>query len=434
MQPIRTRFAPSPTGFLHIGGLRTALFNVLFAKRYGGKFLLRIEDTDKKRSEERFTRDILDSLSWLGLQHDEEIVYQSQRINRHKEIIEQLLDEQKAYKFLDPETKTEVVKLKFSKELKSKKVVIDDLIQGRVEVDISDFEDMIIARSDGSSVYMFAVVIDDHDMQISHVIRGVDHLTNTVRQSLIFEILDWDRPQFAHLGLIYGADSKKLSKRHGAVGASEFRNKGFLPEALQNCLLRLGWSHGDDEIIAFEQAQQWFNLNHISPSAAQFDYQKLNFLNNHYMQKYDYENFLPLVRPFIEQKYEKNGYTLQFLPYLFEALRQRSHTLVDFVEKADFLLNKNFKVDIANHSILQEKKVLLEQIYVVFEKTTWRKEDLKSAINNFCKEKNIKKSTIMPAIRICLSGTMQSPELFDIMLGLYKDECLTRIKNVIINL
>lgn len=424
---IRVRFAPSPTGFLHIGGVRTALFNFLFARKNNGKFLIRIEDTDRKRSEDRFVDDILQSLQWLGIEPDEKIVMQSQLSERHKKVIGQLISEKKAYKFFDPETETEVIKLKIAT---TEKVIINDLIQGRVEVDASEYRDMIICRSDGSPVYMFAVVVDDHDMSISHVIRGVDHLTNTVRQILIYQALGWKIPEFAHLGLINGTDGKKLSKRHGAVSANEFRNMGFLSEALNNCLLRLGWSHGDDEMITMQQAMKWFDLQHVNPAPSQFDWDKLLAFNNHYMKKYDFEQIFPLLKPFLNEKYGEK-YRLDLLKKMLSDILERSNTLKEVVEKSYFLLNENFQVNIAENPILLEKKVILQEIIEIFVNTDWNKENLKNAITDYCKTNDLKKSAVMPAIRICLTGTMKSPDLMDVMIALGKNESLQRISSVL---
>lgn len=424
---VRVRFAPSPTGFLHIGGVRTALFNFLFARRNGGKFLLRTEDTDQKRSEDRFLDDILQSLRWLGIDHDEENVLQSQRIKRHKEMVEWLISKGKAYRFLDPETETEVVKLKISTP---EKVVINDLIQGRVEVDASEYQDMIICRSDGSPVYMFAVVVDDHDMAISHVIRGVDHLTNTVRQTLIYQALECDVPEFAHIGLINGTDGKKLSKRHGAVSTNEFREMGFLPEALNNCLFRLGWSHGDDEFIAMNQAIEWFDLAHVNPAPSQFDWDKLFVMNNYYLQKYDFASLLPLLKPFLRTKYGEN-YRLDLLEKILPAVLERSNTLREVVEKYDFLVNKDFQVDVKKNPILVEKRLILNELLYIFKEIDWNKENLKNSITSYCKEQNLKKSAVMPAIRICLTGTMQSPDLLEIMVVLEQNESIERMEKIL---
>lgn len=420
---VRVRFAPSPTGFLHIGGVRTALFNFLFAQHNGGKFLLRIEDTDRKRSENQYLEDILQSLQWLGIDHDEEIVLQSQRLERHKEVIEKLISEGKAYRFLDPETATEVIKLKIATP---KKVIINDLVQGKVEVDASDYQDMIICRSDGSPVYMFAVVVDDHDMTISHVIRGVDHLTNTVRQILIYKALDWEVPEFAHIGLINGTDGKKLSKRHGAVSTNEFRAMGFLPEALNNCLFRLGWSHEDDELITMQQAKEWFDLGHVNAAPSQFDWDKLLGINNYYLQKYDFANLLPLLEPFLQEKYGDN-FRLDLLNRMLPAILERSNTLREVIEKSDFLINRNFQVDVQKSTMLQEKKSILNELLYILKNAEWNRENLKNSITNFCKEHNLKKSAVMPVIRICLTGTMQSPDLLDIMIVLGIDESSARI-------
>ncbi|MFT5703531.1 MAG: glutamyl-tRNA synthetase, partial [Rickettsiales bacterium] len=305
---IITRFAPSPTGFLHIGGARTALFNYLFAKKNGGEFLLRIEDTDQKRSTPEAVEAILEGLSWLGLKNDGEIVFQSKNIQRHKEVALDLLRQGKAYYChtsaeelaslrQEAETKGEVFRFKSPwrdkiapesegvkpvirlKSPNQGQTIINDLIRGEITIDNSELDDLVILRSDETPTYMLAVVVDDFDMKISHIIRGEDHLTNSFRQQTIYDAMNWQVPKFAHVPLIHGPDGAKMSKRHGATSVIDYNEMGYLPEAMRNYLLRLGWSHGDDEIISDEQALEWFNLDHIGKSPARFDFAKLDNLN-----------------------------------------------------------------------------------------------------------------------------------------------------------
>jgi glutamyl-tRNA synthetase len=314
-----TRFAPSPTGYLHIGGARTALFNYLFSRHHGGKFLLRIEDTDEKRSTSEAIDAILQGLDWLGLKHDDNFILQSKNLARHKEIAEKLLEKNQAYlcyasaeelkEMRDfAEKKGEVFRFKSPWRDKTNsqnssvkpvirikaplegETVIRDLVQGEIRVKNSELDDLVMLRGDGSPTYMLAVVTDDHDMEISHVIRGDDHLTNAFRQKIIFEAMGWQVPQFAHIPLIHGPDGAKMSKRHGATSVIEYREMGYLPEALRNYLLRLGWSHGDAEMISDAQAIEWFTLDKVGKSPARFDFAKLNSVNKHYVnQKSDAE-------------------------------------------------------------------------------------------------------------------------------------------------
>jgi glutamyl-tRNA synthetase len=310
LMKIITRFAPSPTGFLHIGGARTALFNYLFAKNNGGEFLLRVEDTDQKRSTNEAVDAILEGMDWLGLKHDGEIVFQSKNIDRHKQVALELLEKGEAYycytsaqeleemrneaekkgevfKFKSPwrdktpSQKTDVKPVIRIKSPKQGETIINDLVQGEVRVANSELDDLVLLRSDETPTYMLAVVVDDHDMEISHVIRGDDHLTNAFRQKIIFDAMGWKAPEFAHIPLIHGSDGAKMSKRHGATSVMEYKAMGYLPEALRNYLLRLGWSHGNEEIISDAQAIEWFGLDHVGKSPSRFDFAKLDNLNKH---------------------------------------------------------------------------------------------------------------------------------------------------------
>ena len=327
-----TRFAPSPTGFLHIGGARTALFNWLFARHHGGTFLLRIEDTDRARSTEAAVEAILDGLKWLELDWDGDAVSQFQRRDRHAEVAHQMMAAGHAYRcYASPEELeamraeqkaagqpmrydgrwrdrdpaeapagiSPVIRLKAPQEGET---VLADHVQGEVRVQNAQLDDMVLLRADGTPTYMLSVVVDDHDMNVTHVIRGDDHLTNTFRQIQIYRAMGWDLPQFAHIPLIHGADGAKLSKRHGALGVDAYRDMGYLPEAVRNYLLRLGWGHGDDEIISTEQAIEWFDLGGIGRSPSRFDFAKLDNLNAHYMRLADDARLVSLIVPLIEAK------------------------------------------------------------------------------------------------------------------------------------
>ncbi len=361
-RPVVTRFAPSPTGFLHIGGARTALFNWLFARHHGGKFLLRIEDTDKARSTNAAIAAILDGMNWLGLDWDGHEYYQSQFWSRHADIAHRLLERGAAYRcYMTQEDlaaqreaaqrerkpfridspwrevaesqgdKPFVIRLKAPREGET---VIDDQVQGRVTVQNAELDDFILLRSDGTPTYMLAVVVDDHDMGVTHVIRGDDHLNNAFRQLAIIRAMDWPEPTYAHVPLIHGADGAKLSKRHGALGVDSYRDElGLLPEAVVNYLLRLGWGHGDDEIISREQAVEWFDLAHVGKSPSRFDFKKLENLNGHYIREAGDERLAELVAPRLGLTDEQKSVLLRAMP----ELKARAHTVDQLAEGAAFL-------------------------------------------------------------------------------------------------
>src|SRR5581483_5736706 len=361
-------FAPSPTGFLHIGGARTALFNWLFAKHHGGKFRLRIEDTDRARSTREAVDAIIDGMRWLELDWDGEIVFQAERATRHAEIARQLLASGNAYYCYCTPTELEAMREKARAEGRSVRydgtwrdrdpktappgvppvirlkapqtgeTVIEDRVQGRVTVANEQLDDLIILRADGTPTYNLSVVVDDHDMEISHVIRGDDHLTNAFRQTQIYRALDWPVPEFAHVPLIHGPDGTKLSKRHGALGVEAYREMGYLPETLRNYLLRLGWSHGDDEIISTEQAIAWFDIDGVGRAAARFDFAKLDSLNGHYIRSTSDERLVELVAPRIEHLLGRSldGAARARLQAGMAGLKPRAKTLVQLAQSARF--------------------------------------------------------------------------------------------------
>jgi len=361
---VTVRFAPSPTGFLHIGGARTALFNWLFAKHHKGRFRLRIEDTDRARSTKEAMDAILEGLRWLELGWDGEVVHQSNNLARHAEIAKQLLAQGKAYYCYCSTQELEAMRLKALQAGKSMRydgtwrdrdpkdapagvkpvirlkaeqqgvTTIADLVQGAVTVSNQELDDLIILRSDGSPTYNFSVVVDDFDMAITHVIRGDDHLNNAFRQSQIYQALGWAVPRFAHIPLIHGPDGQKMSKRHGALGVQEYRSLGYLPEALRNYLLRLGWSHGDAEIISTQQAIAWFDLDAVGRAAARFDFVKLDSLNGHYIRETPDDKLAGLVQPFIADHLDpaKRALLLKVMP----GLKTRAKTLVELAANARF--------------------------------------------------------------------------------------------------
>src|SRR5437763_527020 len=363
---VTVRFAPSPTGFLHIGGARTALFNWLFARHHGGAFRLRIEDTDRERSTSEATRAILDGLSWLGLEWDGEVVYQFARAADHAEIARQLLAAGNAYYCYSTPEELEarreracaegrsigydgtwrdrdpadappgvapVIRLKAPREGAT---MIQDHVLGEVTVENRELDDLIILRSDGTPTYNFSVVVDDHDMGITHVIRGNEHFRNAFRQVQIYRALDWPIPEFAHIPLIHGSDGAKMSKRHGALGVEAYRDMGYLPEALRNYLLRLGWSHGDDEIISTEQAIEWFDLDGIGRAPAQFDFAKLDSINAHYIREADDARLLGLVAERLETEFgrPRSQTERERLLKAMPGLKPRAKTIVELAEKA----------------------------------------------------------------------------------------------------
>jgi glutamyl-tRNA synthetase len=443
-----TRFAPSPTGYLHIGGARTALFNYLFAKHMGGKFLLRIEDTDRARSTPEATQAILDGMKWLGLNHDGEVIFQFARQPRHAEVAKQLLDAGKAYycyttqeelnafreanpnakfhskwrdsKEVPPANVPPVIRLKAPQE---GTITVRDHVRGIVNVDAKELDDMVLLRADGTPTYMLAVVVDDHDMNVSHVIRGDDHFTNTFRQVLLYQAMGWNVPEFAHIPLIHGADGAKLSKRHGALGVDEYRKMGYLPEALRNYLLRLGWSHGDDEIISDAQAIEWFTLEGLGNSPSRLDFDKLKSVNAHYMKHAEPERLLQLL-----QITDHQSPITKSLPWLVE----RAQTLVELAEQAAFLtahrpLAKTEKAD----AILAEARGWLAEAKAALEKVTdWNEANLKTAAEAFMAEKTLKPKQFMPAIRAALSGKEASAgTIYQIMEALGAKESLGRISD-----
>ncbi len=450
-KPIITRFAPSPTGYLHIGGARTALFNYLFAKANGGKFLLRIEDTDAERSTPEAVQAILDGMIWLGLEADEKPTFQMARARRHAEVAAELLKAGKAYEcYVSAEELTEwrdehphekfrspyrngnrpapsgtlpTVRLKAPDD---GELTINDAVQGEVKVQAKELDDMILLRSDGTPTYMLAVVVDDFDMDISHVIRGDDHLTNALRQKLIYDAMDWETPIFAHIPLIHGEDGKKLSKRHGALGIEEYRDMGYLPETMRNYLLRLGWSHGDDEVISDAQAIEWFNLDAIGKAPARLDFAKMADLNGQYMSNADDSRILNALGELelISGNSEKLRAALPFL-------KERSNTLHALVADARWIdANVPLRMDEkatkmhgkADKDILAAATAALEAV------ADWSKDNVEAALSGFMEQNGYKFGQVGPALRALLTGTMQSPGIFDVMAVLGKDDTLARLR------
>jgi glutamyl-tRNA synthetase len=451
-----TRFAPSPTGFLHIGGARTALFNWLFARHHGGKFLLRIEDTDKARSTTEAIDAILDGMRWLGLDWDGHEYYQSQFWARHAEVAHKLLERGHAYRCYmtqeelasqreraqaerrpfridspwrdlneDQGDKPYVIRLKAPREGET---VIEDKVQGRVAVQNSELDDFILLRSDGTPTYMLAVVVDDHDMGVTHVIRGDDHLNNAFRQLAIIRAMGWPEPVYAHVPLIHGPDGAKLSKRHGALGVDAYRDElGLLPEAVSNYLLRLGWGHGDDEIISREQAIEWFDLAHVGKSPSRFDFKKLENLNGHYMRDADDGRLADLVAPKLGLDEAQKAMLLRALP----ELKARAHDLNQLAGGASFLFAERPVVpDAAAAALLTpESRSLLSRAHGALERADWNHDALEQAVREVADANGVKLGKLAQPLRAALTGRTTSPGIFDVLVLLGKDESLGRIQD-----
>ncbi|MBW8308604.1 MAG: glutamate--tRNA ligase [Candidatus Paracaedibacteraceae bacterium] len=455
-----TRFAPSPTGYLHIGSARTALFNYLFAKHHGGQFLLRIEDTDRARSTQQAVDAILDSMKWLGLDWDGETVYQFARAERHAAIARQLLAEGKAYycycsseelekmrehakannlpprynglwRDRDPsEAPAGVAPVIRFKAPQEGETVIEDLVQGAVRIHNSQLDDMVLLRADGTPTYMLSVVVDDHDMNITHIIRGDDHLTNAFRQHHLYQACQWDIPQFAHLPLIHGSDGAKLSKRHGALGAENYRDLGFLPEALCNYLLRLGWSHGDDEIISREQAIEWFDTNAIGRSPARFDMAKLTNLNAHYIREAENARLMTLCQPLIEEKVGHKLSVAEFdrIALGMTGLKQRAKTITELADNALIYVRIVPPDEKAQKFITPAAKILVKEVRQDLEQTdSFTEQDLDTHIRKTAERLGEKLGNIAQPLRVALTGSTVSPSVFEVMAVLGKHESLQRL-------
>ncbi|MEL6977298.1 MAG: glutamate--tRNA ligase [Pseudomonadota bacterium] len=463
---IVARFAPSPTGFLHIGGARTALFNWLFAKAQGGRFLLRIEDTDRARSTPEATEAIYEGLRWLELDWDGEAVSQAARIERHRAAAEAMLASGAAYRCYaskeeidaaraaaaetgappifespwrdrDPQDAPSdapfVVRLRAPREGET---VIEDAVQGRVSWRNETLDDLILLRSDGTPTYMLAVVVDDHEMGASHVIRGDDHLTNAARQSLIFDALGWRRPIFAHIPLIHGQDGAKLSKRHGALGVEAYRAMGFLPEAMRNYLARLGWSHGDEEIFTTAQAVEWFSLDAVNKGASRFDLSKLTHVNAQHMKRAAPERLLSAVET-LRAAEGAAPYAAEARARLLaaaEGVKTRAKTLLDFQDLAAFALaERPISFDEKSRTALtDEALVLIRQCLDLLETCEdWSQEALDAIIRDFAVRQGVKMGAVAQPLRAALTGQAVSPGAFDVMLALGRDETLGRLRDAL---
>jgi len=451
-----TRFAPSPTGYLHIGGARTALFNWLFARHHGGKYLLRIEDTDRARSTEPAIAAIFDGLDWLGLGGDEKPVFQFARSDRHAEVAHVLLASGHAYRCyltqeelaarreqaqaerrpfrIDsewrdakpeswPESAPYVVRIKAPR---AGETTIADLVQGEVTVQNAEIDDFVILRSDGTPTYMLAVVVDDHDMGVTHVIRGDDHLNNAFRQLAVIRGMGWPEPVYAHVPLIHGSDGAKLSKRHGALGVDAYRDEmGVLPEALFNYLLRLGWGHGDDELISREQAVEWFDIAHVGKSPSRFDLAKLQNLNGHYLREADDERLAALVAPRMAP-----GADLALLAKAMPVLKVRAKSIDELADGAAFLFaQRPLTLDPKAEALLtDDARDLLGRLHIALAaQDDWTSEALEASVKALAGEWGLGLGKLAQPLRAALTGQATSPGIFDVLILLGKDESLARI-------
>ncbi|MEP4248629.1 glutamate--tRNA ligase [Tateyamaria sp.] len=464
-QAVVTRFAPSPTGFLHIGGARTALFNWLFARRHGGTFLLRIEDTDRARSTPEATQAILDGMAWLGLDHDGDVISQFERADRHAQVAHQLLTEGKAYKCFAtqddiaafreaakaegrstlyhspwrdaaPDTHPDgpfVVRIKAPRDGQT---VIRDQVQGDVTIRNDQLDDMVLLRGDGTPVYMLAVVVDDHDMGVTHVIRGDDHLNNAARQMMIYDAMGWDVPVWAHIPLIHGPDGKKLSKRHGALGAQEYQAMGYPAAGMRNYLTRLGWSHGDDEFFNDAQARAWFNLDNIGKSPARFDVKKLENICGQHMAQGDDAALLDEISAYLRAA-EQPAITISQGKGLLAALpivKERAKTFPELIDKAHFILTERpiTADEKAQKALNSVSHGMLNQLTSELQSVRWDRDSLEAVLNDFAMSQDTKFGKLAGPLRAALAGRAVTPSVFDMMLVLGREETLARLNDAAI--
>ncbi|MBS4009381.1 MAG: glutamate--tRNA ligase [Roseovarius sp.] len=460
-QQVVTRFAPSPTGYLHIGGARTALFNWLFARGRGGKFLLRIEDTDRARSTPEATQAILDGLAWLGLDHDDEAISQFERADRHAEVARKLLAEGMAYKCFatqdeietfreaaraegrstlyqspwrdatpdqHPEDVPYVIRIKAPRDGVT---VIRDEVQGDVTIRNDQLDDMVLLRGDGTPVYMLAVAVDDHDMGVTHVIRGDDHLNNAARQMMIYQAMGWPLPVYAHIPLIHGPDGKKLSKRHGALGVEEYQKMGYPAAGIRNYLARLGWSHGDAEFFDDAQAQAWFDLKGIGKSPARLDFKKLENLCGQHIAAADDAALLHELQGFLAATGQPalDDTRLTLFSRGMYCLKERAKTFPELLDKAAFIL--------ATRPIQPEEKAaeqldtvsrgILKELTPQLQTATWTREDIEGLATQFAEDHGMKFGKLAGPLRAALAGRSATPSVFDMMLVLGRDETIARL-------
>ena len=459
-ETVVTRFAPSPTGFLHIGGARTALFNWLYARGRGGKFLFRIEDTDRARSTPEATQAILDGLEWLGLDHDGEAVSQAAGADRHAEVARELLDKGEAFKCFstqeeieafretaraegrstlfrspwrdaDPSTHPDAPYVIRIKAPRDGSTVIRDEVQGDVTIRNDQLDDMVLLRSDGTPVYMLAVAVDDHDMGVTHVIRGDDHLNNAARQMMIYQAMGWPLPVYAHIPLIHGPDGKKLSKRHGALGVEEYQRMGYPAAGMRNYLARLGWSHGDDEFFTDAQAQEWFDLSGIGKSPARFDFKKLDNLSGQHIAASDDAALLHELQAYLAVTGEPplpDAKTALLAAGMY-CLKERAKTFPELLEKAEFILaDRPIEPDEKAAKNLDDvSRGILDRLTPQLQNASWTREELEAVTARVGETLGIKFGKMAGPLRAALAGRAVTPSVFDMMLVLGKDETILRL-------
>ena len=464
-KPVITRFAPSPTGFLHIGGARTALFNWLFAHHHGGKMLLRIEDTDRERSTDAAITAILDGLTWLGLDWDGDVVYQFQRAERHREVVAQLLASGHAYRCYATQDELTAMREKARAEGRTRlynglwrdrdpseapagiapvirlkapltgETVIEDQVQGRVVWQNENLDDLVLLRSDGNPTYMLAVVADDHDMGVTHIIRGDDHLTNAARQIIIYNAMGWPVPEMAHIPLIHGPDGAKLSKRHGALGVEAYRQMGYLPEAVRNYLARLGWSHGDDEIFSTEQMVEWFSLEALNKGAARFDFVKLENINGHYIREADptyLYNVMVETAKEVGRDEDAKGLLANHKTVLaaLPELQPRAKTVLELIDLAQFIYAlRPIQPDAAAAALLTEdsRTVLASIADTLGGLAEWSVPAIDAAMRVLAEEKGLKLGKLAQPLRAALTGRTVSPGIFEVMVLIGREESMARL-------
>ena len=468
MTEIVTRFAPSPTGFLHIGGARTALFNWLYAKAKGGRMLLRIEDTDRQRSTQEAIAAIIEGLTWIGIDWDGDVVYQFARADRHRQAVEEMLARGNAYpcfatpaeldemretarkegrpprydgRWRDrdpseyPTDRKPVIRLKAPQDGVT---VIEDQVQGTVTFPNKDLDDLVLLRSDGNPTYMLAVVVDDHDMGVTNIIRGDDHLTNAARQTQIYRALGWDVPSMAHIPLIHGPDGAKLSKRHGALGVDAYRDMGYLPAALRNYLVRLGWSHGDQEVFSTEEMVSFFDLDRVGRSAARFDFQKLENLNGQYMRASSDADLMAAVELLVphlpdakvrlaRMTEERRAQLLAAMP----GLKERAKTLVELLDSAEFIFaERPLPIeDKAAALLTDEARGHLGKLVPLLEAVEWTAAATENAVRTYATTAGVKLGAVAQPLRAALTGRTTSPPIFDVLTVLGRAESIARLKD-----
>lgn len=464
MAKVVTRFAPSPTGFLHIGSARTALFNWLFARHHDGEFLLRIEDTDRKRYTPEAVETIFASMEWLGLHWDGDAISQFERVDRHAEVAEKLLNSGAAYRCFASQDEISEFREKAKAEGRSSRflspwrdkdssehpegpsvirlkapltgqTIIQDAVQGEVTWKNETLDDLILLRSDGTPTYMLAVVVDDHDMGVTHVIRGDDHLTNAARQTLIYDGMGWEKPIWAHIPLIHGEDGKKLSKRHGSIGVEEYRDMGYPPEALRNYLARLGWSHGDDEFFTTSQAIEWFDLAGLGKSAARFDFNKLGNLTQAHFKAMDddklTEDFIAFCG--LENAPITNAETSANLLKAMPLLKERAKSFKELQQAAQFLLlERPIKPDEKAEKLLDSVSIgILKKLTSQLQNVKWTHQEIEMLLREFAQENELKLGQVLQPLRAALTGTTVSPSVFNVMEILGRPESMARLEDAL---